>query len=416
MNTKVVITGIGVISSLGNSVCDFWQNCSAGKSGIKPIENFDTSSYPSHVGGEITDFNPKAFMTPMTYRRMSRASRFAVAASIQALNDSALPVSDDNAHRLGVIGGTGYGSTSYNDEFFLSLLKEGPEGAQPFLFTETVPNAPASQVSIFHNIKGPLSTISHNNVSGELAIAYAYDLIQTNIADAIIVCGVDELNSIAFDCYSRLRVLCSDSKGCEISKPFCRDSCGIVLGEGAACIVIERLHHAKSRGAPIYGEICSYSSSSSPAGIGKYSEEPEQIAQAMAEAIRISGKEVKAIDFISAAANSSGMLDSLETAAIERVFGDRSSRVLVTALKSQLGEFPAIGVLRAAAVLLSLHNQTVLPTINLQHTDDSPAILNIVKKPVNMPLHTALLNGISFGGVHISIIFERYENTSDISQ
>ncbi|MBW1823516.1 MAG: beta-ketoacyl-[acyl-carrier-protein] synthase family protein [Deltaproteobacteria bacterium] len=407
MNHTIVVTGIGLITPLGNSVEEFWRSCTRGASGIKEISGFDTSCYKSHFGGEVSDFNPKQFMDPMQYRKMSKASRFAVAASIQALKDASLSISDNNADRVGIIVGTGFGSTSRTDEFFLSLLQEGPAGAQPFLFSETVPNAPASQISIFHGVKGPLSTISHNNVSGELAIGYAFDLLQSGAADAILVGGVEELNDITFHCYAGLGVLSPKDGGREIMKPFDRESNGVILGEGAGVLVLEREEYALKRGITPYGCISGYASAGTSTEMGKYGMSGDQIARTIEAALRISHITQEEIDFISVAANSSKVLDRLETKAIKESFAELTQRVPVTALKSQIGEFAGVGVIRAAAVLLSLRNQVIPPTVNLETQDNECDVLHVVRKPTRQPVKTALLNGISFGGANISIVFKK---------
>ena len=164
---EIVVTGIGIISACGIGKEAFWKNCLEGRTGVAPIRSFDTSPYSSHLGAEAREFNPKDFIPPLKYRRMSRVSRLAVAASMEALKDAGLEITPQFAPSIGVIIGTGYGSTSQTDEFFVGMLKAGPEGANPSLFPDTVPNAAASQISIYHGLQGPNSTFSHNEVSGE---------------------------------------------------------------------------------------------------------------------------------------------------------------------------------------------------------------------------------------------------------
>jgi len=407
MNPSVVATGIGIVSSLGNSNKVFWENCIGGKSGISQITGFETSTYKSHLGGEIKDFNPRAFLKPMQYRKMSKASRFAIAASIQALEDASLAVTEDNTEQIGIIAGTGYASTSFTDDFFVSLLQEGPSGADPFYFPETVPNAPASQISIFHNVRGPLSTVSHNNVSGELAITYACDLLQSGAVGAVIVCGVDELNPIIFRAYASLGVLSPRCGSEEMSRPFDHERNGIILGEGAAALVLEREDYAERRGARVYGKISGYATSGSSVTLGAYDTDGEQTARAIKEALSDSSIFPEDVDYISAASNSSRELDRLEALSIKKVFREYASRIPVTALKSQTGEYAGMGVLRAAAILLSLKNQLIPPTINLTIPDEQCSLLQIVRFPVSMMIRTVLLNGISFGGANAAIIFQK---------
>ena len=399
----IVITGIGIISACGIGKEAFWQNCLGGESGIAAIRSFDTSPYPSHLGAEARDFNPREFMPPLKYRRMSRVSRMAVAASIEALRDADLEISPRSAPSIGVIMGTGYGSTSQTDEFFLGMLKEGPEGANPSLFPDTVPNAPASQVSIYHGLKGPNTTFSHNEVSGEQAMAYAFRLLREGRAEALLVGSVDELSAVLFHSYTAVRALSPKGPaGAESMRPFDRRRNGRVLGEGAGMLVFERKKRAEERGARIYGALVAFFSTGGPARIHQYEAGAEQMARAMRNVLGAAGVSPDQVDYICAAANSTPELDGAEALAIQKVFS-RACSIPVSSLHGHIGDFCGAGVLRANALLLSMRDGKIPPTLGLE--DPEFELGHIMHQPRAKPIQYALLNGFSFGGSNVCLLF-----------
>ena len=195
-----VITGIGLITPMGMGREAFWESCRTASTGIKKIKSFDTSSFRSNIAGWVDHFKPGQFISPMVYRRMSQISRMAVASSTEALKDSALMLDTIDRERIAVIMGTSYGGSSHVEAFYLSLLEDGPRGAQPFLFPETVPNASASHIAMFHDITGPNTTFCQNEISAENAILYARNLLLQNIVDVALVGGADELSAIEYSC------------------------------------------------------------------------------------------------------------------------------------------------------------------------------------------------------------------------
>ena len=401
---EIVVTGIGIISACGIGKKAFWRSCLEGRTGIAPIRSFDTSGYPSHLGAEARDFNPKDFMPPLKYRRMSRVSRLAVAASIEAIQDAALEVSPETALSIGVILGTGYGSTAQTDEFFVGMLKEGPEGANPSLFPDTVPNAPASQVSIYHGLQGPNTTFSHNEVSGEQALAYAFRLLRENRAQAILAGSVDEMSFVLFHSFSALRALSPGDKQEEGMRPFDRKRNGRVLGEGAGILILEKESTAKERGARIYGSLAACASTGSPAGISHYESGGQQMARAMARTLHQAGISPEEVDCISAAANSTRELDRGEAKAIQEVFGGGNRSPAVSSLKGHTGDFCGCGTLRAAALLLSMGGGKIPPTAGLK--DPEFDLDHVLDRPRDKKIQVALLNGFSFGGSNVCLLFK----------
>jgi 3-oxoacyl-[acyl-carrier-protein] synthase II len=402
---NIVVTGIGIISACGIGKKAFWNSCLEGRSGIAPIQSFDTSAYRSHLGAEAREFNPKDFMPPLKYRRMSRVSRLAVAASIEAIQDAGLKISPETAPSVGVVLGTGYGSTAQTDEFFVGMLKEGPEGANPSLFPDTVPNAPASQVSIYHGLQGPNTTFSHNEVSGEQALAYAFRLLQKDRAQAVLAGGVDELSFVLFHSFSALRALSPRDGQEEGMRPFDRKRNGRVLGEGAGILVLEKKTRAKERGARIYGSLVACASTGSPAGISWYEAGAEQMARAMEKTLQQTRILPDEVDYVSAAANSTLELDRAEAKAIQKCFGRENSLPAVSSLKGHTGDFCASGSVRAAAVLLAMQHAKIPPTLGLKEPEfDLDHVLN---GPRDRKIRYALLNGFSFGGSNVCLLFKK---------
>jgi 3-oxoacyl-[acyl-carrier-protein] synthase II len=400
----IVITGIGIISACGIGREVFWQNCLQGKTGIAPIQSFDTSDYSSHLGAEIRDFNPKDFMPPLKYRRMSRVSRLAVAASIEALQDAGLIISAGSAQSTGVFLGTGYGSTAQTDEFFLGMLKEGPEGGNPSLFPDTVPNAPASQISIYHGIKGPNITFSHNEVSGEQALAYAYRFLLENRAEVCLAGSVDELSAVLFHSFAAVRALSPRDAHAEGMRPFDRKRNGRVLGEGAGVLVMEKRSHAIARGAKIYGTLVAYSSTGSGIGIPHYEIHSMQMARAIKNVLEWGGISPAQIDYICAAANSTMELDRAESLAIQKALNPFDRGIPISSIRGHIGDFCGSGALRTASLLLAMRDGKIPPTLGLR---DLEFDLNVVsEKPIAKQIQYALMNGFSFGGSNLCLLFK----------
>ena len=401
---EIVITGIGIISACGVGKESFWKSCLSGQAGIAPIQSFDTSAYGSHLGGEARDFNPKDFMSPLKYRRMSRVSRLAVAASIEALKDAAFPVSSQAAASIGVVIGTGYGSTAQTDEFFVGMMKEGPEGANPSLFPDTVPNAPASQVSIYHGFQGPNTTFSHNEVSGEQALAYAHQLLSEDRAEAVLAGSVDELSSVLFHSFAALRALSPRGISGEGMRPFDRLRNGRVLGEGAGLLFLEKKNRARGRGAKVYGSLVAWASTGGPVSTDRYEAGAEQMMRAMKKVLTKGGVSPSQVDYISAAANSTRELDRAEAIAIEKLGAESSRPIPVSSLKGHMGDFCGSGALRAAAILLSMREGRIPPTLGLQTPEFD--LDHIMDQPREAWIQYALLNGFSFGGSNVCLLFK----------
>jgi len=402
----IVITGIGVISPMGVGREAFWENCRKAKTGIKKITSFDTSSLRSNIAGWVDDFDPSQFMSPGVYRRMSRISRMAVASSVEAVKDSRLILDTIDKERVAVIMGTSYGSSSYVEDFYISLLKDGPRGAQPFLFPETVPNAPASHIAMFHGITGPNTTFCQNEISAENAILYSQNLLIQNQVDVALVGGADELSAILYSCYNAVGALKKIKvENDELVNPKPGD--GLILGEGAGVLVMERLDFALERNAKIYGILRSGAITGGMTSVGHYEVEGEQMARAMFLAMKKANIKLDEIDQINVSANFSGELDRMEYNQLKKIFRKPTKDLSVTPLKYLIGDFGGAGVIRAAAILLSLYHQVPLPTVSAQ------TLKGESQRSIEWDLHStdktqvALMTSTTFGGGSTSLVFTK---------
>jgi 3-oxoacyl-[acyl-carrier-protein] synthase II len=406
MNNRVVITGLGIISSIGIGKEEFWKHCLQGTSGIKPVHGFDVSSYRSRLGGQLPEIDFKTFIKPVNLRRMDRIGKIMVSAVRLALDDSGLDLKIEDASRMGLSFGTGLGSSDTIDQFFRSLLRDGPMGAAPLLFQTAVPNAISSHCSIEYGIKGLNITFSHKETSTEMAMAYAYHLLKEGRMDIVLAGGGDELSEPLYHVYSMLGSLSPGrGKGPEGMRPFDRSRNGVVLGEGSGILVLETLEHAEKRGAKIYAELAGVGMAGSTEGLLRYDLDGDSIARAMS----LAAEEPSKVDTVSAAANSTRDLDRAETLAIKKVFGERAKEISVSSLKSMLGEFDGSGAIRACGVALSLFHGMIPPTIGTEQLDPEFDLNVVLCQFQKKSIRSALLNGCSNGGSNISLWFKPYQ-------
>jgi len=405
MNHRVVITGLGMVSSIGVGREAFWENCLRGVSGIKPIQGFDVSSYRSRLGAQLPEIDFKAFIKPANLRRMDRIGKVVVSAVRLAIDDSGLNLKEEDSGRMGISIGTGLGSSDTVDQFFRSLLKEGPLGAAPLLFQTAVPNAITSHCAIEYGIKGVNITFSHKESSTEMAMTFAYHLLKEGRAEVLFAGGGDELSEPLYHVYSMLRALSPGrGKGTEGMRPFDQDRNGMVLGEGSGILVLETLEHANKRGAKVYAEMAGAGLSGSTDGLLRYDLKGDSIARSMT----LAANDLQTVDYISAAANSTPDLDGGEARAIKKVFGKQAKELSISSLKSMLGEFDGSGGIRACGLALSLFHGIIPPTIGTEHLDPRCDLNLVLGQPKKKEIRSALLNGCSNGGSNISLWFKTY--------
>jgi len=408
MTHRVVITGLGIVSSIGVGKEAFWESCVQGISGIKPIQGIDVSFYRSQLGGQLPEIDFKAFIKPANLRRMDRIGKIVASAVRLGIDDSGLNLKEEDSSRIGISIGTGLGSSDTVDQFFRSLLKEGPLGAAPLLFQTAVPNAITSHCAIEYGIKGVNITFSHKESSTEMAMTFAYHLLKEGRADVVFAGGGDELSEPLYHVYSMIGALSPGrGKGVEGMKPFDQDRNGIVLGEGSGIVVLETLEHAKKRGANIYAEMAGVGLSGSTEGLLRYDLKGDSIARSMS----LAAQELHTVDYISAAANSTPDLDRAETLAIKKISGERTKEISVSSLKSMIGEFDGSGGIRACGLALALYHGMIPPTIGTAHLDPQCDLNVVLGQSKDKEIRSALLNGCSNGGSNISLWFKRYPSS-----
>ncbi len=389
MKDRICITGIGVVSPIGIGKEEFLFSLKGGKSGIEEIKDFDTHFSDSKQGGIIRSFHPKDFIPAGKLRRLDRASQFAIAASKLALADAKFSVTQEKSSKIGVVLGSGFCGLSSSEEFHRGQVLKGFLDLNPMLFPNTVPNAPSSYVSIELGIEGVNSTLVQSFCTAEAAILFACDQLRSERADLILTGGVDELSEFLFRGFSELHLLAKDRGHGERSCPYDKMRNGLVLGEGAGLLVIENEAHARSRGAKIYGYILGYSLvGKSPKGDG---------ANDLSRSIKavLAGRKEVSIDYLSAAGNSSKVLDALEAKGVKSTFPAQYSEIPVSSIKSMTGEAIASGGVRMVANILSMENGFVPPTINYLNPDPSCDLHYVINQSLDREIKTVLHLGIS---------------------
>jgi len=388
-NDRICITGIGVISPIGIGKEEFLYSLKKGRSGIEEIKEFDTHFSRSKKGGTIRSFHPKDFIPASKIRRLDRASQFAIAASKLALADAHFSVNRENSPRVGVVLGSGFCGLSSSEEFHRGQVLKGFLDLNPMLFPNTVPNAPSSYVSIELGIQGVNSTLVQSFCTAEAAIIFACDQLQKRRADLILTGGVDELSEFLFRGFSELHLLATDPGDGEKSCPYDKMRNGLVLGEGAGLLVLEREEHARSRGVRIYGRILGYSL------VGKSSKTDPSGDLRRSIEMALNGRDRSSIDYLSGAGNSSKILDALEAKGVKDTFRAQSLRIPVSSIKSMTGEAIASGGMRMVANVLSMENGFVPPTINYLNPDPACDLHYIINQKLDREIKTVLHLGIS---------------------
>ncbi len=386
---RICITGMGVVSPIGIGKEEFLFSLKKGRSGIEEIKEFDTHFSHSRKGGVIRSFHPKDFIPASKIRRLDRASQFAIAASKLALADAKFSVTRENSSRVGVVLGSGFCGLSSSEEFHRGQVLKGFLDLNPMLFPNTVPNAPSSYVSIELGIQGVNSTLVQSFCTAEAAVFFACDQLRKRRADLILTGGVDELSEFLFRGFSELHLLATDPGDGERSCPYDKMRNGLVLGEGAGLLVLEREAHARSRGGRIYGYILGYSL------VGKSSKGDPSEDLGRSIKMTLKGKEGSSIDYLSGAGNSSRVLDALEAKGVKKTFQTQSLRIPVSSIKSMTGEAIASGGVRMVANVLSMENGFIPPTINYLKPDPACDLHYVINQKLDREIKTFLHLGIS---------------------
>ena len=373
MNKRIVITGIGVLTSNGIGKKEFWEALQEGVSGIKPVTLFDTAKLRTKLAGEIKDFNPEAILGQKGLRNMDRSTKFALAASKLALDDAGIenPIPEEKTDDFGVSLGSTMGSVWSISEFDKEALRDGPRSVNPALFPNTVINSPASQISIRFNIQGFNSTVSTGFCASPDAIYYAMNMISLYDYKIVLAGGVEELCEQTYKGFYKIGHLSGSRAGKdEVNCPFDKRRNGIVFGEGASIFALEELNHAKSRGAKIYAELLGYGTSFDPDSRNIYSPKGKGASRAIKACLEDAKIDVGEVGYVSASANSTLDCDAMEAVALKDVFGVKSNNIPVSSIKSMIGEtFSASGAMNLASAISVLENDALPPTVNYEKPD-----------------------------------------------
>lgn len=409
--TRVVITGLGALTPVGNNVETFWKNMKAGVSGAGPIRAFDTSGYDVRLACEVKDFDPGDYMDKKTARRLNRCVQFSVAASRQALEDANFEITAENAPRVGVVLNSGGGGLSSMEEATEKLLNNGPRSISPFLITNIMLNAVSSWVSLEFGTMGPLNSSALACASGNYAILDAYHMIKRDEADVIITGGTEAaISPVIFASFARMGALSSRNDSPEsASRPFDKDRDGFVFGEGAAVFILENEEHAKARGAKIYGEVLGGRLTSDGYHVTAPRPDASGVVAAMKGALSDSGKTIEEVDTIFAHATSTPLGDVAETLGVKNVFGERAYQIPITATKAQVGHMlGAAGAISALAAVKSIEDGVVCPTINYETPDPECDLDYVPNQARAHKTNLALVNAFGFGGHNVVLMIGQY--------
>ncbi len=408
---RVVVTGLGAITPLGNDVETTWNNIVSGVSGIGPLTRVNADDFPAKVAAEVKDFDPTAYLDKKDARKMDRFAQFAVAASIMAVKDADLDINEENSERIGVWIGSGIGGMETFETQHNNFLQKGYRRVSPFFVPMLIPDMAAGQVSITLGARGVNSCTVTACATGTNSIGDAFKVIQRGDAIAMITGGAEApITNMSVAGFCANTALSTNPDPKTACRPFDADRDGFILGEGAGIIVLEELEHALARGAHIYAEIVGYGSTGDAYHITAPAPGGEGGARAMKMAINDGGLKPEEIDYINAHGTSTGYNDKFETAAIKSVFEDHATKLSISSTKSMTGHLlGAAGGVEAIISVLSIKEGIIPPTINY-HTPDPECDLDYVPNEARkQDINVALSNSLGFGGHNATIVFKKFE-------
>jgi 3-oxoacyl-[acyl-carrier-protein] synthase II len=410
---RVVITGMGAITPLGNSVDEFWQGCVEGRSGIDWITLFDNSAYPVKVDGEVRDFDPTEYMDRKEARRMARFSQLSVAAAKMAIADSGLKLEEEDTARIGVLLGNGNGGYPETDDAMRTIVSRGGNRLDPFYMSKILPNIAAAQIAMQFGVRGYNNTVTTACAASTQAMGDALDIVRMGRADVMIAgggeAGICELGLAAFHIMRALST--RDDEPLKASRPFDAGRDGFVCAEGAALFVFETLEHAERRGARIIAEIAGYGATSDAYHVVAPCVDGEGAQRAMKQAISDAGLTEDDIDYINAHGTSTPANDASETAAIKGLFGERAYGIPVSSTKSMIGHtLGASGAIESVACLKAIETGIVPPTINYENPDPECDLDYVPNQSRKLgKVRAVLKNSFGFGGQNACLVFKAME-------
>ena len=412
MNKRVVITGIGSVTPLGNDSLTTWENIKNGVSGIEPIKRIDTEKFTVKVGGEVKDFAPEKFMDMKESRRMARFTQFAVAASKMAINDSNLQIGQDvHSERVGVWIGSGIGGLDAFEEQHKKFLEKGPKRVNPFLIPMFIPDMASGRVSIELGAKGINNCSVTACASGANSIGDAFRVIQNGHADVMIAGGAEAtITEMTIAGFSNMRALSTNADPLTASRPFDKNRDGFVIAEGSGILILEELDHALARGAKIYAELAGYGATGDAYHITAPPENGEGGQRAMKLALNDAGIAPNQVDYINAHGASTPLNDLYGTRAIKEVFGDHAYRLAVSSTKSMTGHLlGASGAIEAIFSILAIKDGMIPPTVHYETPDEELDLDYVPNVARQAEVNVVISNSFGFGGHNVTLAFKNID-------
>lgn len=410
MKRRVVVTGLGALTPLGNSVHESWENAIAGKSGIGPITKFDSSAYKTRIAGEIKNFDPLQYVSKQEVRRYDDFILYALAASEMAMADAKLTITSEFSERTGVIVGSAIGGLATLEDEFKSLLEGGPRKISPFAVPAILANLAAGHVSIRFGAKGPINCAVTACASGTSAIGDAYKTIAYGDADVMITGGTEAaVTPLAVGGFGSMRALSvKNDEPQKASRPFDKDRDGFIIGEGCGIVVLEELSFALNRGAHIYAELAGYGCTSDAYHMAAPPPGHEGAARSMKLAIQDAGLKPEDIDYINAHGTSTPLNDLYETQAIKSLFGEHAQKLMVSSTKSMTGHMlGGTGGAEAIFAVKVIQEGIIPPTVNLDHPGEECDLDYVPKVARQKAINAAMSNTFGFGGVNAVLLFKK---------
>ena len=410
--TRVVVTGLGAITPVGNDVASFWQGLKDKKVGIAPITYFDTTDYKAKLAGEVKDFDPKKYMDPKAARRMEPFSQYAVAAAGEAIAQAGLDMEKEDPFRVGTSIGSGIGSLQAMEREHKKMLEKGPNRVNPLLVPMMISNMAVGNVAMHYGLKGKSINVVTACATGTNSIGEAFRSIQYGEADVMVAGGTEScITPLGVAGFSGLTALSTSEDPERASIPFDLERNGFVMGEGAGIVVLESLEHAQKRGAKILAEVVGYGGSNDAFHITSPAEDGSGAAYAMEMALKDAGIAPEKIDYINAHGTSTHHNDLFETMAVKKALGDHAYKVKINSTKSMIGHLlGAAGGVEFIACVKSIEDGFVHATAGLKEAGEGCDLDYTMGEGVPMDIHYALTNSLGFGGVNASLVIKKFED------
>ena len=411
MKRRVVVTGLGAVTPIGNTVEEFWNGIREGKVGIRPITKFDASDFKVQIAAEVKGFVAKERMDFKAAKRMEPFSQYAVAAAKEAFEDAGIDMTKEDPYRCGVIVGSGIGSLQCVETNYEKILTKGPNKVNPLMVPLMISNMAAGNISIQLGLKGKCTNVVTACATGTHSIGDAFRAIQYDDADVMVAGGTEaSVCPTGIAGFTALTALSTTNDPEHASRPFDKDRDGFVLGEGSGVVVLEELEHAKARGAKIYAEVVGYGATGDAYHITSPAEDGAGAAKAMELAMEEAGVKPEEVDYVNAHGTGTHHNDLFETRAIHRAFGDAASHLKVSSTKSMIGHLlGAAGAVELITCVKSIEEGYIHPTVGTTEPDEECDLDYVINGPVQQDVNVAISNSLGFGGHNATLLVKKYE-------